>query len=405
MNGHRLRTWAMVRALADEGHRVTLVSFAEPDEMKADLAPLREMCRVVDLVPSPAASAQRLLEPFRRLRALAAPMPYGAWKFRSGAFRAAIERRLAEHAFDAVICDGIYNVQNLPWPLSVPVLLNKDDVAHVIVRRYLALERNRLLRLYGALEARKIERWETKSLHRAQAVLACSDFDRMLLRRLCPSATVFVVPNVVDTDHYAPRDGAEPLTVLFQGGMDWHPNRDAVAFFSAEILPALRRLLPDVRFRVAGRSPSEKFRRRFDRGAHVEFTGTVADMRAEIQRATVCVVPLRIGSGTRLKILEAAAMGKAIVSTTLGAEGLDFVPDREIVLADDSERFAKTIADLANNLERRRTVGAAARARVQEQYSLSVLQRRLGGALSALIEPSEPGLATATSTPEHQGRP
>jgi len=384
-NGHRLRTWAMVQALADDGHRVTLVAFAERAELLGDLEPLRTACAEIDLVPTPLGPRGRGRDALKRLRALASPLPFGAWKFRSPELREALERQLARQDFDVLICDGVYNMQNLPAHLAIPVLLNKDDVAHVLIRRYLALEPSTVHRLYGALEARKVERWERAALRRAAAVLACSELDRSLLRELCPAASVVVVPNVVDTDHYAPRDGAEPATVLFQGGMDWQPNRDAVEFFVAEILPALRRRAPSARFRVAGRSPTEPFRRRFAEVPGFEFSGTVADMRDEIAKATVCVVPLRIGSGTRLKILEAGAMAKPILSTALGAEGLELVDGEEIVLADEPRAFADGVAKLLHDAARRRELGRAARLRVEKQYGLAVFKTSLRQAVSGSL--------------------
>jgi glycosyltransferase involved in cell wall biosynthesis len=382
MNGHRLRTWAMVRALAEEGHEITCVSFAEVEEMNADLRPLREICRHVDLIPTPVVPGLGALEPLQRLRGLVSPMPFGAWKFRSAAFTEALARHLARRAIDAVICDGVYNMQNLPSDVSVPVLLNKDDVAHLIIRRYLALEPSAVRRLYGELEIRKVERWERVSLSRAHTVLACSDFDRTMLRQLCPQAAIFVVPNVVDTDYYLPRPGGEPATVLFQGGMDWYPNRDAVDFFASRILPILRDLAPNVRFRVAGRSPSAEFRQRFADVAGLDFTGTVADMRDEIAKATVGVVPLRIGSGTRLKILEAGAMAKAVVSTTLGAEGLDMRHGEEIVIADEPRAFAEAVALLLRDDAQRQQLGRAARLSVEKHYSLAVFQAALRAAMT-----------------------
>jgi len=381
-SGHRLRTWAMVQALVDEGHRVTLVAFAERGELQVDLGPLRAACVEVELVPTPLALGGGGHDVVKRVLALASPLPFGAWKFRSPELTGALERQLARHDFDVLICDGVYNVQNLPKHLAVPVLLNKDDVAHVLIRRYLALEPSAVRRLYGALEGRKVERWERAALTRARAVLACSELDRTLLRELAPTASVVAVPNVVDTDHYAPRDGAEPATVLFQGGMDWQPNRDAVEFFAAEILPWLRRRVPAARFRVAGRSPAEAFRRRFADVAGLEFTGTVADMRDEIAKATVCVVPLRIGSGTRLKILEAGAMAKPLVSTALGAEGLELVDGEEIVLADEPRAFADAVAALLEDAARRDELGCAARLRVEKQYSLAVVRAALRDAVT-----------------------
>ena len=381
MNGHRLRTWAMVRALAEEGHRLTVVSFAEPDEMHSDLRPLRDLCADVELIPTPKGTGTPPLEAYRRIAALPAPMPFGASKFRSAAFAARLRRHLDRERFDAIVCDGVYNMHNVPRT-AVPVVLNKDDVAHLIIRRYIALERRVLRRLYGRLEAVKVRRWEQRTMRSARIVLACSEFDGAVLRRLCPTATIRVVPNVVDTEHYAPRPGGETATVLFQGGMDWHPNRDAVEYFARDILPALRRLAPHARFRIAGRSPSEVFRRQFDDTPGLEFTGTVADMRDEIAKATVCVVPLRIGSGTRLKILEAGAMAKPIVSTTLGAEGLDLIHGDDIVIADDPHRFAAAVADLLTNSARRERLGRGVRLQVQKHYSLSTFQAAMREAMA-----------------------
>ena len=126
--------------------------------------------------------------------------------------------------------------------------------------------------------------------------------------------------------------------------MDWFPNEDAAEFFATRVLPQVRTLRPRARFRIAGRCRSDEFLRRMARTAGIEMTGFVEDMRRELERAPVCVVPLRIASGTRLKILEAAAMRRAIVATAAGAEGLDFTPGSEIVIADDPERMALAVA-------------------------------------------------------------
>jgi len=380
-NGHRLRTWAMVRALAEEGHEITLVAFAEPEAFHADLTPLRVVCRAIELVPLPSSKSVGR-ETLDRLRAIASPAPYAVGRLRARSFTRALELQLTRGSFDALICDGIYNVQNLPREVSTPVLLNKDDVAHVILERYVHLERNPLRRLYAILEARKVRRWEAKTCSRMSSVLACSEVDRAILQRLCSEATIFVVPNVVDTDRYVPGGDQDSRTVLFQGGLDWYPNRDAVAFFVEGILPELRRLVPGAKFRVAGRSGSNAFFARFSRVPNVELTGTVPDMRSEIARATVCAVPLRIGSGTRLKILEAGAMGKAIVSTALGAEGLSFADGEEILIANEPSAFARALAGLLQDEERRRTMGRAARLRVEKDYSLPVLKDALRGALA-----------------------
>lgn len=379
-NGHRLRTWALVQALAEDGHEVTVVSLADSHEAPGDLRPLERLCRAVEVIPPPGRVTEGR-DAVKRLWALALPRPFGAWKFRSPEFTAALSRHSGRA--DVIVCDGVYNMQNLPVAPGVPVLLNKDDVAYVIAERYLRITRSRAERLYGSLEARKVRRWERLSCERVTGVLACSAEDRRVLSQLAPAARIFVVPNVVDTTHYSPMGVSEPRSVVFQGGLDWHPNRDAVEFFATAMLPELRRLVPDVVFRVAGRCPDDDFRRRWER-AGVQFTGRVPDMRDEIAKAAVCIVPLRIGSGTRLKILEAAAMARPIVSTTIGAEGLDFVDGEEICLADTPESFAAAVADLLTNAPRREMFGAAARLRVEKDYSLPTLRAAVREALGEI---------------------
>jgi len=387
-NGHRLRLWALLRALAEEGHKLSLVSFADADEMLRDDPDLHGVCQTVERIPLPSGRRFARSESLRRALALLSSYPFAVDRLRSPEFAATLAQRLTQEPFDLLLCDGIYNIQNVPRDPGVPVVLNKDDVAHIIVERYLQFERNPARRLYARLEARKVWRWERRACSAVTANLVASEVDRALLHGLCPGTPMFVVPNVVDPEHYAPAGDGDPLTVLFQGGMDWHPNRDAVDFFASKILPKLQQLVPSVTLRIAGRSPDDAFRRRFAAVPGLEFTGTVPDMRMEIARATVCVVPLRIGSGTRLKILEAAAMGKAIISTRLGAEGLDFVNGEDIVLVDEPRAFAAAIRDLLADADRRDQLGKAARRCVERHYSPAALRSALRNAL-ALI-PSAP---------------
>jgi glycosyltransferase involved in cell wall biosynthesis len=382
----------MLRALAGDGHRVTLVTFATTEEQTAGRAELGRLCEAVEVVDTPpeGGSAQRL-------RALGSGLPFGAWRFRSAALTARLRHHLDAGGIDVLLCDGLYNVHNLPAAAGVPVFLNKDDVAHVILRRYLDLERHPARRLYGELEYRKVRRWEAWACRRMDAVLVCSQEDRRILDALCPGVPKPIIPNAVDTDHYQPRPGEEPRTVLFQGGMDWYPNRDAVEFFVGAIFSELRRRVPDAIFRVAGRSPSPEFRRRFAAVVGVEFSGTVPDMREEIARAAICVVPLRIGSGTRLKILEAAAMAKPLVSTRLGAEGLDLIDRDEVLLEDEPQRFAATVAALLGDPARRRSLGLAARGRIVSQYSQPVLCSAVREALAGVLHRPAGGRSASTS--------
>jgi glycosyltransferase involved in cell wall biosynthesis len=210
--------------------------------------------------------------------------------------------------------------------------------------------------------------------------MVCSEHDRSAMAEMCPWTTLEIVPNVIDVEKHVPADDGDGHTILYTGAMDWYPNQDAVGHFVSRMWPEVRRLVPDATFRVAGRGASGEFQRRFRGVSGMQFEGTVPDMRAELSRAGVCVVPLRIASGTRLKILEAAALTKAIVSTRVGAEGLDFVDGKEILLAD---AFAHAVAGLVADRGRRRSIGLAARQRVEAQYGFQHLREAVGRALAS----------------------
>ncbi len=382
-SGQHLRNWALLRVLAEEGNEIGLISFAEPHEMGRDLGALRQICQSIDLVPLPSASGSRGRAYLSRLKALPSLLPSGASRFRSALLEASVRERLRRGAYDLVICDNIYMAVNLPHPLTVPVLLNKHDLTYVIVRRYLDHEPNPFKRAYGWVEYWKLQRWERQMCAGSTGVLVCSNHDRELLKPYCPAERISVVPNVIDAESYTPVTEDDGFTLLYMGSMDWIPNQDAVAFFISAIFPELRRQVPAVRFVVAGRKAPAKFLRRFEGIPGVEFTGMVPDMRTEMTKAAVCVVPLRMGSGTRLKILEAAAMGLPVVSTSIGAEGLEFKGGEEIVLADEPQAFTRAVADLLSDTSRRRALGRAARRWVEKRYSLPVLR---GAVRSVLVE-------------------
>lgn len=371
-NGLNMRTWAVVRGLAAEGHPVTFLALGQPGEMTLR-SELQANCSSVETVSLARPSLSSSINLRGRLRSLGDPRPYGVTRFLSTVMRQRIASRLATGTFDAIVCDP-YSFVNLP-PTRLPILLQTHNVEHVILRRYLSHARDPIKLAYAWLEYRKMRLWEAAVCRRATIIMACSDVDRQGLRSLGAERPVVIVPNVIDSDTYSAVPEPNELTVLYQGGMDWYPNRDAVEFFVCSIFPMLRSAVPSVRFVVAGRNPSETFMRRFRGVAGVEFTGTLPDMRDAIARATVCVVPLRIGSGTRLKILEAAAMGKPVISTTIGAEGLTFIDGEDIVIADDPTAFAKALVCLLTDPSRRRALGSRARRRLEMQYGFDNLRQ------------------------------
>jgi glycosyltransferase involved in cell wall biosynthesis len=245
------------------------------------------------------------------------------------------------------------------------------NVESEIWRRYAETKRGRLRRALYRTQYRRMLRFEQRTLARFDGVLAVSGADRDTLERLYPEslrARPWVVPTGVDTEYFAPAAGAErPSHLVFTGSMDWLPNEDAMLFFYREVLPRIRAEVPDVSLSIVGRAPTRAVARLAD-DPRIEVTGRVADVRPHVRDAAVYVVPLRIGGGTRLKIFEAMSMGKAVVSTTVGAEGLDVRDGEHVVLADGAEAFARRVVDLLKDVARRRRIEAAARALVLSQY-------------------------------------
>jgi glycosyltransferase involved in cell wall biosynthesis len=220
------------------------------------------------------------------------------------------------------------------------------------------------------VEWRKLRRYEAAACRRARLTIAVSAGDAEALARLAPGARVRAVPTGVDTAYFRPNGHPEPAPgLVFTGSMDWYPNEDAILHFIRTSLPRIRAAVPEVSLTVVGRNPSPALRAAQGPGIHV--TGTVDDVRPFIAEAAVYVVPLRVGGGTRLKLFEALAMGKAVVSTTVGAEGLPLEPGQHFIEADGPVDFARAVVGLLRNPEQRLRLGAAGRRLVESRYSWS----------------------------------
>ena len=386
-SGYAIRMLSLLRAIAALGHSVDFLSLAT--DSAYNLQPLFDCCSSVATVLHKRDNMSRSTGYFGRLVALARGRPYAVDRFTSPEMRERITQILATTKYDCVFGDSIYALVNL-MSTDVPVVLNCHNVEWVIFQKYAALERNPVKRVYATLEMRRLRNAERRACDRSVIAMTCSENDLRALQALRSDLPIFVVPNCVDTSYARPNmaasNDAYPPTVLFQGVMDWYPNRDAAEFFLSKMLPAIRREIPEIKVIIAGRNPPDEFRRNCVSVPSVEVTGTVPDMRPYLERASIVVVPLRIGSGTRIKILEAAAAGKAVVSTSVGAEGLCFEDQVEIVIADKPEIFAQEVIGLLRNRERRNSIGEAARAKVVGHYGHEAVAKTIQGVMATLDE-------------------
>ena len=270
--------------------------------------------------------------------------------------------------FDALICDFLFPAINTLDLRLRPRLLFQHNLETRIWERYAATETSSLRRAYFDLQRRRVADFERRACSSYDHCIAVSGLDADAMRRDFGARAVSVVPTGVDVDYFCPRPGSG-AGVVFVGSMDWMPNQDAVRYFAAEVLPLVRREEPDVRFTVVGRSAPADVVELSRSAPGVEVTGFVEDVRPYIARADVVVVPLRVGGGTRIKIYEAMAMGKVVVSTTIGVEGLPVRAGRDLVIADTPEHFAREVLQVLRSPEMRRSLEQRARAYVVENCS------------------------------------
>jgi polysaccharide biosynthesis protein PslH len=256
----------------------------------------------------------------------------------------AIERELRREEYDLVVCDFLTPSINMPAPIGVPTVLFQHNVESMIWERHYRNETNRLKKAYFFGQWRKMLHYERKACRGFDSVVAVSEVDRDVMRGEFGVERVEAIPTGVDTDYFRPQQGAvNPHELVFTGSMDWMPNEDAILYFSEQILPRIRARIPDVSLTVVGRNPTARVKALADAGPRITVTGRVEDVRPYIDRAAAYVVPIRVGGGTRLKIYEAMAMAKPVISTTVGAEGLAVQNGEDAILADDPQAFAESV--------------------------------------------------------------
>jgi glycosyltransferase involved in cell wall biosynthesis len=327
---------------------------------------------------------------------LPSPVPYAVKKFSHRKVYETVQRSLSTGGLDVAVCDFLSASLNFPGHSQVPVVLFQHNVETMLWRRMADTETNLPRKISYSIEAHKMERYETQSLQRFQHIIAVSQSDRDAMHELSPECLITVVPTGVDTEQYkvAPTVMGVPPLVVFTGSMDWEPNIDAMEYFCSDIWPVILTAFPDARFQIVGRNPNAKVRRLAS--SSVEVTGTVSSVIEYLRAATVVVVPLRIGGGTRLKIFEAMAMAKAMVSTSIGAEGLDVTDGRDLLIADNTQLFADSILRFLRDPKLRRSCEQSAAA-LAARYDWSQIARQFADVLAEAVASFHGGLRPANT--------
>jgi glycosyltransferase involved in cell wall biosynthesis len=379
-SGAPARMHGLMRALA-ERHELDAVSLTWPGDDPGSEAALRAYCREIRMVHADGASGWG-----RRLGQLASLASRSSFERRLHAVPElvrAVADQLAARPYDVV------NVESPFFPLeamrtaapetAAPVLvLDEHNVEWHVVRQMARSEGGLARRAYNVVDWRKLRREETAAWRAVDGITVTSTEDQARLLEAVPAARVEVIPNAVDVDRFRPSPTApapDGRTVLFFGALGYFPNTDGILWFLDAIWPRIAAARAGARLKIVGPRPPRSVTARS--GPCVEVTGFVEDLRPHLAEAAVVIAPLRMGGGTRLKIVEAMAMAKAVVSTRLGAEGLELTPGRDVVVADDPASFAHAVTALLDDPSVATRIGEAGRAQVVAGYSWQASAARL----------------------------
>lgn len=395
--GGKIRTYNMLKALRRD-HHITYLALDDGTADQQERERAEEYCHELVCVPhrvrqkfSPAFYADLLLN-------LASPLPYFMSKYRSAQMRRKITEYVEGSRFDVLVCDFLMPSINVPHQIPCPTVLFQHNVEAMIWERHYKVQTNPLKRAYLYNQWLRTRAFESATCRRFDCVVAVSREDSVTMQNQYNVSSVWDVPTGVDVEYFRPlnTNHKEAHNLVFTGSMDWLPNEDAIQYFTEQILPRIKKMVPDVRLTVVGRNPSASLCELSKRDSSIVVTGRVEDVRPFIDRAAAYVVPLRIGGGTRLKIYEAMAMEKPIISTSVGAEGLPVQDGVELLIADDPELFADRVVRVITDETLAHQLGAKAATTVRERFGWSVAAERFSEICYSAIQTSQPARMRVT---------
>jgi len=367
--GGKIRTYQMLKQLKQQ-HHITYLCFDETESTEADWQQAKEYCH--ELIRVPHQTYAKFSPGFYADLALnfITSLPYFIKKYESRVMQQKLRELTSSGNIDVLVCDFLVSSVNVPDGLPCATVLFQHNVEEIIWKRYYEVQGNKLKKAYLYDQWRKTRDYERATCRRFQHVIAVSREDRELMERDYGIQAIDDVPTGVDTDFFrcSGKEKQEPHNIVFTGSMDWLPNEDAMRYFIDNIMPAVKRAIPDVTLTVVGRNPYSGLVELSKRDPSVIVTGRVEDVRPYMERAAAYIVPLRIGGGTRLKIFEAMAMEKPIVSTSVGAEGLPVTHGDQLLLADTPELFAESVVRLLSDGSFASEVGRRAADTVRKQF-------------------------------------
>jgi polysaccharide biosynthesis protein PslH len=371
--GDRIRTYNMLRELKRR-HHITYLCLRTPADTDEAVTKAAEFCDEVIAVPHPQTSTKSFKFFAGLLKnVLAGKYPYIGEKYRSPETMARIRQLSAQGKFDLIICDYLapmINLLELGERPTVPLIVFQHNIESLIWKRHVETTTNPLKRFVYRKEWALTHQFEDTSAAFVDGQITVSDDEyRYFKNERRMSNVIGAVPTGVDCEYYQPSDKPEPHTMAFLGSMDWHANIDSVQFFIREIYSKIKNRFPSARFLAIGRNPPASIRALGEADPSIEITGTVPDVRPYLSRASVMVLPLRVGGGTRIKVFEAMAAGLTVVSTRVGAEGLPVTDRENIVYAEKAGEFAERVGELFANPALLKQIGRNGLDLVRQKFS------------------------------------
>lgn len=382
-SGARLRDFYLARELVRSGAQLTYLGFTReaggPEVSRAGLAPLCD-AEVILVRRDTSYSMPAVVKGF------VGPTPISVLNYASKAMFTELRRLLEAESFDAVQLEGVHLFSYVDVIRKVSpkakIICDWHNIESELMFRYSEQSSSLPRRMYATRTFRLLHQLEGELLQQCEAHTVCSDREKQLLLKRRPEARIGVVGNGVDTEYYSdaaiegcrrPGEDRSRRAVVFVGSMDYHANIDGARYFAQEVWPRIRAHRPELQFVIVGSRPTEEIRA-LGMGDHgITVTGSVEDIRPYYGAAHVVVVPLRVGSGTRLKVLEAMAAGVPVVSTTLGAEGLDIRPGHDAIIGDTADEIADAVVNLETHSEIWKDLAKQGRRLVTERYDWSIV--------------------------------
>lgn len=386
--GVKIRTFNILRLLA-RTFEVTALCFYRSKgglletDVNGAIRGLEPFARI-EAFPIPQESSRtRLL--WDHLRSVLSGRAYTVFSYQEQAFERRLKELLATEHFDLVHADSLDLSHYFPLVRRIPLACTHHDAQSSLLARRATLERSVLRRGYITHQARLMRKEEQRWCPRVSLNVPVSEVDATKLAEIAPHAQFLVMPNGVDTSYFEPAPEVGRRGIVFVGGTTWYPNKDALEYFASEVLPRLRAKGVKEAVTWVGRATSEEIDR-YRREFGIEMTGYVEDVRPLVRSAACYVVPIRVGGGTRVKILDAWAMGVPIVSTSVGCEGLDARDGENILIRDDPDSFVEAVHSLLVDEALGQLIGSRGRSTAELRYGWDALEPVLRDGYLALLQ-------------------